>query len=147
MRIRPTFLFPLLLLAFVACGQDEPSIDFGQAECAHCRMNVVDKQFGAALVTVKGRQYVFDDISCMVKHVEAGTIAEGQVAGWYVCDHSAPGTLLDATQAFYLHGPSFRSPMRGDVAAFSSDDKRDRAHVKGSDEAMDWKHVRTMLKD
>lgn len=147
MRIRPTFLFPVFLMALAACGQQEPAIEFGQAECAHCRMNVVDKQFGAALVTVKGRQYIFDDISCMVKHVESGTIAEGQVAQWYVCDHSAPGTLIDATQALYLHGPSFRSPMRGDVAAFRSDENRDRAQVKGSDEAMDWKRVRKLLKD
>jgi len=147
MRIRPSFLFPLLLLALAACGQPEPAIDFGKAECAHCRMNVVDKQFGAALITLKGRQYVFDDISCMVKHVEAGTIAEGQVAGWYVCDHSTPGTLIDATEALYLHGPSFRSPMRGDVAAFRSEEQRNRAQVKGSAEEMDWKRVRTLLKD
>lgn len=145
--MRLSSILPFFSFTLLACGQSGPSIEFGKAECAHCRMNVVDDQFGAALVTVKGRQYVFDDISCMVKHVEAGTIAEGQVAGWYVCDHSAPGTLLDATQAFYLHGPSFRSPMRGDVAAFSSDEKRDRAQVKGSDEAMDWNGVRIMLKD
>ncbi len=147
MRIRPTFLFPLLLLALVACGQQEPSIDFGKSECAHCRMNVVDKQFGAALVTAKGRQYIFDDISCMVLHVAKGTIAEDQVAGWYVCDHSAPGTLIDATAALYLHGPSFRSPMRGDVAAFRNQENRDKAQVKGTDKEMDWARVRELLKD
>lgn len=142
--------FALLLIlapALFSCGQTEVRIDFGKAECAHCRMNVVDKQFGAALTTLKGRQYVFDDISCMVKHVQAGTIAEGQVAGWYVCDHSAPGTLIDATAAFYLHGPSFRSPMRGDVAAFASEEKRGRAQVKDKDEAMDWPRVLDLLKD
>jgi copper chaperone NosL len=146
MRIRPTFLFPLLLPALVACGQQEPSIDFGKAECAHCRMNVVDEQFGAALVTVKGRQYVFDDISCMVGHVDAGTIAENQVAAWYVCDHTDPGSLLDATRALYLHGPSFRSPMRGDVAAFSNLEMRDRARVKDIDQALDWQEVRELMK-
>jgi copper chaperone NosL len=147
MRIRPTFLFPLLVTTLVACGQAEPAIEFGQAECAHCRMNVVDKQFGAALITQKGRQYVFDDISCMVKHVQSGTIAEGQVSDWYVCDHSAPGTLIDATQALYLHGPSFRSPMRGDVAAFRSEEQRNLAKGKASDEAIDWERVRALLKD
>ncbi|MCW5899018.1 MAG: nitrous oxide reductase accessory protein NosL [Flavobacteriales bacterium] len=145
--MRTSILSLLLSMALLSCGQSEARIDFGQAECAHCRMNVVDKQFGAALITLKGRQYVFDDISCMVKHVQAGTIAEGQVAAWYVCDHSAPGTLIDATTAFYLHGPSFRSPMRGDVAAFASEEKRGRAQVKDKDEAMDWRRVREFLKD
>lgn len=145
--MRTIVLFLILAPALFSCGQSEVAIDFGKAECAHCRMNVVDKQFGAALTTVKGRQYVFDDISCMVKHVEAGTIAEGQVDGWYVCDHANPGKLIDATTALYLHGPSFRSPMRGDVAAFASEEKRKRAQVEGTDEAMDWKRVRELLKD
>lgn len=145
--MRTLALLLILAPALFSCGQQDVRIEFGKAECAHCRMNVVDKQFGAALVTQKGRQYVFDDISCMVKHVEAGTIAEGQVAGWYVCDHSASGTLIDATTALYLHGPSFRSPMRGDVAAFASEEKRKRAQVKDSDEVMDWPRVRAFLKD
>ena len=107
-------------------------------------MNVVDKRFGAAITTQKGRQYVFDDISCMVQYVEAGTVAEDQVAGWHVCDHSSPGSLIDATQAFYLHGPAFRSPMRGDVAAFRSIEERDRAFKEGS-EPLDWKGARAVV--
>ncbi len=140
---------PLLALLFsialFACGQPEVRIDFGKAECAHCRMNVVDKQFGAALTTQKGRQYVFDDIACMVHFMEAGTVAEGQVSGWYVCDHGKPGTLIDATTAFYLHGPSFRSPMRGDVAAFATDADRDKAKAEGA-EILDWNSARKKLK-
>lgn len=143
--IRLSSILPLFVLALLSCGQSAPSIDFGKAECAHCRMNVVDKQFGAALITLKGRQYVFDDISCMVKHVDAGTIAEGQVANWYVCDHAQPGVLIDATQAHYLHGPAFRSPMRGDVAAFASEETRERATVEGRTEALDWQAVRKLL--
>lgn len=141
--------FPLLLLlatTFASCGQQEPQIDFGKAECAHCRMNVVDKKFGAAIITQKGRQYVFDDISCMVLHVESGTIAEDQVATWSVCDHANPGKLIDATSAFYLHGPQFRSPMRGDVAAFSTEEARKSAAANGESEAMDWNAARALLK-
>jgi copper chaperone NosL len=143
--IRLSSLLPLLVLALFSCGQSEPSIDFGKAECAHCRMNVVDRQYGAALVTEKGRQYVFDDVSCMVHFVEKGTVAEGQVKAWYVCDHAKPGTLIDATTALYLHGPAFRSPMRGDVAAFANAAKRAKAAAQGEAEPMDWTTVRLLL--
>lgn len=143
--IRTLFFALLAATGFLSCGQAQPSIEFGKAECAHCRMNVVDKQFGAALVTLKGRQYVFDDISCMVHYVKAGTVAESQVAAWYVCDHARPGTLIDASTALYLHGPAFRSPMRGDVAAFATEDTRKRATVEGKSEAMDWQAVRELL--
>ena len=131
-----------LLLALMACGKRAPSIDFGKAECAHCRMNVVDRQFAAALVTVKGRQYVFDDLACMVQHVAEGAVAEDQVAAWHVCDHAHPGVLLDAAAAFYLTGPSFRSPMRGDVAAFATEADRTRASTEGS-VPLDWNGART----
>jgi hypothetical protein len=48
-------------------------------------MNVVDRHYGAALVTEKGRQYVFDDVSCMVHFVAKGTVAEGQVNPLGMC--------------------------------------------------------------
>jgi copper chaperone NosL len=108
-------------------------------------MNVVDRQFGAALVTEKGRQYVFDDVSCMVLFVAKGTVAESQVKGWYVCDHAKPGTLIDATMALYLQGPAFRSPMRGDVAAFADEADRTKAAVQGEARPMDWTTVRQVL--
>lgn len=136
-----------LLPSLWSCGQQAPRIEFGKAECAHCRMNVVDRKFGAALTTVKGRQYVFDDLSCMVQFVAKGTVAEGQVAGWYVCDHAHPGQLIDATQALFLHGPGFRSPMRGDVAAFAKGAERDQAASGMEVKPLDWKGARAVLQE
>ncbi|MFT3884676.1 MAG: nitrous oxide reductase accessory protein NosL [Flavobacteriales bacterium] len=139
-----TLILALLVTGPTSCGRSTPSIDFGKAECANCRMNVVDKQFGAALTTQKGRQYVFDDIACMIHFVGTGTVTEEQVASWQVCDHAAPGTLIDATTAFYLHGPAFRSPMRGDMAAFANEHARDQAKTDGV-EALDWNAMRKQL--
>ena len=143
MRLTSYILF--VALALLSCTPAEPTIEFGKAECAHCRMNVVDRHFGAALVTLKGRQYVFDDVSCMVHFVAKGTVAESQVDTWYVCDHAKPGTLIDATTAFYLHGPAFRSPMRGDVAAFADDAARTKAIGQGEATPMDWAAVRKVV--
>ncbi len=143
MRMSSFILF--IALTLLSCTPVEPTIEFGKAECAHCRMNVVDRQYGAALVTEKGRQYVFDDVSCMVHFVEKGTVAEGQVKAWFVCDHAKPGTLIDATTALYLHGPAFRSPMRGDVAAFSGEQARKASAEDGNAQAMDWNVVRQLL--
>jgi copper chaperone NosL len=140
-----SFLCILLLpAALLSCGQRSPAIEFGKAECAHCRMNVVDQRFCAAILTAKGRQYAFDDAACMVQFVANGAVAEDQVASWWVCDHAHPGTLIDATAALYKLGPAFRSPMRGDVAAFTSAADRDRA---GEGEPMDWPQARKRLQE
>ncbi len=50
----------LALLLLAACAPESPTIDLGRVECAHCRMNVVDARFAAALITKGGRQYSFD---------------------------------------------------------------------------------------
>lgn len=138
------FFIPLLSLLF-SCGQVQPRIDFGKAECAHCRMNVVDPRFAAVLVTKGGRQYVFDGPECMVPYVKKGTVAESQVDRWYVCDHAHPGTLIDASSAFYVHGPGFRSPMRGDVAAFAAQADRDAAQARDGGDKLDWTQVKLLL--
>jgi copper chaperone NosL len=144
-RSLPAAFVFALVGALYSCGQSSPTIDFDHVECSYCRMNVVDRQFGAALTTLKGRQYAFDDVSCMAAHVAKGTIAEGQVAAWYVCDHAHPGVLIDATKAYYLKGEGFRSPMRGDAAAFATKAERDAAMNAKGGEPMDWEPLRKVL--
>ncbi len=122
-----------------------PNIDFGKVECSYCRMNVMDDRFAAAIVTVQGRTYAFDSPECMVQHVADGRIAEAQVRGWWVCDHAHAGTLIDATHASYLHAPTLRSPMNGNVAAFASAAERDAVAAEQDGERMDWTSARAML--
>lgn len=138
----------LLLLSFNGCGhQGPPTIDYGKTECSFCRMNVMDRQFAAAITTVKGRTYAFDSPECMVGHVAAGNIAEDQVQGWWVSDHAHPGTLMDATKAFYLHADALHSPMNGNTAAFATSDERAMALKSTPGEALDWSGARTSLSD
>ncbi|MBV6404293.1 MAG: nitrous oxide reductase accessory protein NosL [Flavobacteriales bacterium] len=141
---RALFAAALVLVA-AGCSEGPPTIAYGADECAHCRMNVVDARFGAALRTLKGRTYVFDGPECMVPHVAKGAVAEGQVAAWYVADMAHPGTLIDATTALYLHAPSLNSPMRGNVAAFANEADRKTAMEHFPGEALDWAAVKQMF--
>jgi copper chaperone NosL len=132
-----------LVLMGSGCSVGQPDIKYGADECAHCRMNVVDAKFGAALQTVKGRNYVFDAPECMVPFVgPKGHLVEQEVKAWYVSDFAHPGTLIDATKAFYLHSPQLRSPMRGNVAAFATEADRTAAQQHFPGEALDWPAVK-----
>ncbi|HRQ86181.1 MAG TPA: nitrous oxide reductase accessory protein NosL [Flavobacteriales bacterium] len=137
-------------LVFLAgsCSVGQPEIKYGADECAHCRMNVMDAKFGAAIQTTKGRTYVFDAPECMVPFVgHNGHLVEQEVGGWYVSDFAHPGTLIDATKAFYLHAPTLKSPMRGNVAAFGSDSDRKQAMQHFPGETMDWPAVKKLFTD
>lgn len=137
----------LLLLPFLAsCTKDgPPTVEFGKAECAYCRMNVVDRQFASALVTKGGRTYAFDSPECMVQQVADGTIADSEVQRWWVCDHARPGTWIDATAAHYLASPQLRSPMNGNVAAFTSEQDRTNTAASFPGEELDWTSARARL--
>lgn len=132
----------LLVLVLTACGPGAaPAIDYGHLECSHCRMTVVDEQFGALLVTTKGRQYAFDAPECMVPFLENGTVSAAEIKGLYVSDYANPGQLLDATTAFYLHSPEIKSPMAGNVAAFATEDARQQAHHTLGGALLTWAEV------
>ncbi len=138
----------LLALLASSCSKGQPEINYGNDECAHCRMNVVDAKFGAAIRSVKGRTYVFDAPECMVPFTGTkGHLVAEEVDGWYVSDFAHPGTLIDATTAFYLHAPSLRSPMRGNVAAFSTAAERAEARRHFPGEEIDWGAVQKLFSE
>ena len=140
-------LIPLLLTGLItSCAPSgPPTIELGKTECAHCRMNVTDPHFAAAIVTHHGRTYVYDSPECMIQQVTSGTIAEDQVAQWWVSDDAHPGQLIDARTAFYLHAPSLHSPMNGNVAAFASAATRVAAEAHDFGEELDWSATRDLL--
>lgn len=145
-RLNNSLVGTAMALLMAGCSSGQPKINYGHDECAHCRMNVMDPKFGAAITTVKGRSYVFDDPGCMVPYVvNDATVAEAEVKTWYVADFAHPGTLIDATTAFYLQCPELRSPMRGNMAAFSTEADRKAAEVEFPGEDMDWAGAKKRL--
>jgi copper chaperone NosL len=135
-----------LVVLASSCSVGQPKVNYGHDECAHCRMNVMDRKYAAAITTVKGRSYVFDGPECMVPFVtKDANVPEAEVKTWYVSDFAHPGTLLDATTAFFLHSTALQSPMNGDVAAFSTAAERTAAEAEFPGEEMDWAGARKRL--
>ena len=137
-----------LMLLASNCSLGQPKINYGHDECAHCRMNVMDKKYACAITTVKGRNYVFDGPECMVPFVtKDAKVPEAEVKTWYVSDFAHPGTLMDATKAFFLHSTKFQSPMNGDVAAFFTDAERKAAEAEYPGEELDWAGAKKLLSE
>ncbi len=62
------FVLLLLSLLFfvVGCSVEESPINYGKDACNFCKMNIVDKQHAAEIVTSKGKPFKYDAIECMV---------------------------------------------------------------------------------
>lgn len=135
------------LFSFSSCGVEPRPVNFGKDACNHCKMTLMDKHFGAEVVTKKGKVYVFDDVGCLVSWSQTGEVKPDAIALWLVVDYNNPGNLTDATKAAYLQNPMFKSPMASNIAAFekTSDVSKVKTELNGG-QALTWNEVLNSVK-
>lgn len=115
------FLF-LFVLSFVLsnCSVEPVPINYGQDACYFCKMNIVDRQHAAEVVTTKGKAYKFDAIECMMQNLH--NWSKEDIAFYLITDYSTPAKLVDARLASYLISPKLPSPMGANLTGFESDE-------------------------
>lgn len=105
-----------------SCSKGPEPIVSGKDQCAFCKMTITDARFAGELVTEKGRIYKFDDVVCLHDYIEANNSTIGDSIQLYVTDFENPDILLHYKNAHYFSSEYLNSPMRGNVAAFSSEE-------------------------
>lgn len=115
----------MLILAGISglssCSDPGPRpIKVNGEDCAYCKMTITDAQFAAQLTTTKGRQYVFDDLICMVGFKKENPAMD--YAHFYLADFTEPGHFIDLDQAILMQSDSLRSPMGGNMGGFAVSD-------------------------
>jgi len=110
----------MLALVFWACSIEPEPLIYGKDQCHSCKMTLIDKKFGAELVTTKGKVYKFDDINCLFNFYNEGSVNKEDFRLKLVVDFSRPEKLIDAEKAVYLKSGEIKSPMASQVAAFET---------------------------
>lgn len=132
------FLVMVSLLAFSSCSRDPQAIRLGKDNCHFCKMTISDPRFGAELVTAKGKAYKFDDTHCLLSFLGEGSVTKKEIAAVYFVDFNGRHGWINASQAFFLQGGSFQSPMNGNVAAFSVEDSMKKAEIQFHANPVTW---------
>ena len=124
----------VVLYSMMSCTAEPDAIQYGADACNSCKMTIIDKKFGAELVTNKGKVYKFDDVNCMLNFYHSGNTPPEEFKYKLVVDFTQPEKLIEAGNAFYLKSPEIKSPMASQIAAFEK---------KESMEALkkDWKGI------
>ncbi|MEO6732688.1 MAG: nitrous oxide reductase accessory protein NosL [Ferruginibacter sp.] len=112
----------LLSFSLTGCSTGPQPIRIGMDNCDYCKMTISDNRFGAEIVTKKSKIYKFDDEHCVIAFLHSKKINREQIAGIYFIDFSAPHQLIPAEEAHFLQSPGLKSPMGGNIAAFSNED-------------------------
>lgn len=135
----------VLLLGLMSCSPRGPEpIKLNSDNCDFCKMTISNGRFAAQTITKKGRIYKFDDVSCMMRYV--AEFHNQEYAGHYVSDYLQDNTLIPADKAFYLRGGTINSPMRGNVAAFSSLADADAHQPKLGAAPLTWHQLSSVFK-
>lgn len=130
----------IALLTLMSCGSNEPKpIKINTDACDFCKMTIANGKFGAELITQKGRYYKFDDLACMVQFAKSNTVVPYQ--SFFVSDYLKDNTLIPAETAFFIKSDQLNSPMRGNVAAFSSAAQQGEYAKKLGAQTLTWSEV------
>jgi copper chaperone NosL len=131
----------LLTLLTASCSTSPDPLAFGKDGCHVCKMTLFDKRFGGEIVTEKGKIFKFDDTSCMMEFIRTGRVAVGDIKHLLVVDFDQPGTLIDATSASLVHSAEIKSPMNGQIAAFSSEEIAEKYNTQWKGEFIIWNEL------
>jgi copper chaperone NosL len=112
----------LAILSLTSCNTAPERIVAGKDHCDFCKMPVSDNRFGAEIVTSKGKAYKFDDAHCIISFIHSTAFKGEKEYVVYFVDFTGSHSLIPAATAFYLKSETLRSPMNGNIAAFSNRD-------------------------
>jgi copper chaperone NosL len=122
------------------CSSGPQPIQYGQDNCAFCKMTFTDKRFGGEVCTKKGKVFKFDDIHCLLSSLQADVPARQDIESIYLTDFEKGGWIL-AEDALLLQSPALRSPMNGNIAAFANEDALHRSRQQYNGEPIIWKEL------
>lgn len=132
------FLSILFVSGFLfSCSGDKPvPIKLNVDNCDYCKMGISDGKHGAEIITQKGRAYKFDDIGCMVHYCEENQ--EVKIKAYYVHDYNQNNVLIPIEKAFLVSGGAVKSPMNGNIAAFSDKSQAKAFEAASSAKEIEW---------
>lgn len=121
--MKKSILFAIVLLVSISCSVKQEPIHYGEDNCVHCVMTIMDKRYGTEIVTTKGKVYKFDSVECLVEYLQEKKVKEEDVKLVLVTPFNHPEELVDATTSQFLHSKNLPSPMGKYLTAFK--DKTD----------------------
>lgn len=144
--MKPLLFSGLVAICCIACKVEPEPIAYGTDSCYSCKMTIMDRKFGAEVVTRKGKIFKFDDVNCLVNFLNSGAVEEREVQYKLVVDFSQPEKLIAAGEAFYIKSAEIKSPMASQVAAFETNELQKEYKKQWNGIYLTWGELTTQYK-
>ena len=116
----PAIAVASICLMMMACTPKAEKINYGNDNCAECKMIIMDPKFGAEIVTTKGKVFKFDDVHCIAVFLERRGVELTDIHETLFSSYETPHEFINVQQAEFVVSSSFKSPMAGNAAAFKN---------------------------
>ncbi len=140
-NFRTIAILLFISFAIISCRHKPEPINYELDLCAFCKMSITDTQFGAEIVTKKGKVYKFDSMECMVNFLNVEENKEKEAKLILTVDYSLPKQLIDAQTAYYVHTDSIPSPMGANILSFEDKAAAEKLISKYTGELLTWEQV------
>ena len=117
-RIETRYLV-IILIWISACSSGPQPITYGTDGCQFCKMTIMDKKYGAELVTSKGKVFKYDATECMINYTKQNAV-QAEKDALFVTNYLDPHDWIIAKEAIFLRSPNLPSPMGQFITAFKS---------------------------
>ncbi|MEO7522727.1 MAG: nitrous oxide reductase accessory protein NosL, partial [Ferruginibacter sp.] len=135
----------LILTSIASCSTAPQPIKTGSDQCSFCKMTISDARFGAEIITLKGKVYKFDDAHCILAYLKSNELKPGTIKNIYLVDFCDEHQLLNVDRSYLLQADSLRSPMGGNIAAFSDTDSLKIVKERLNGKNVDWDQLKKSL--
>jgi len=127
-------LLLILLVGFESCNTGVVPIQIGIDNCTFCKMTISDVRFGAEIITKKGKVYKFDDAHCILSFLQLNRPNQKDIKNIYFTDFDQH-SLVKINEVSLFKSDALRSPMGGNIAAFSNRNSMEKikSHLKGTE--------------
>jgi copper chaperone NosL len=119
-----TFAAALVSLLFTlpSCTATVEPVVIGSDNCNFCKMTISDARFGVEVITKKGKIFKYDETHCFLAAQKKGNLNKSDIKEIYLTDYLGKHELVLQEKSFFLKSEELKSPMGGNVAAFSNFD-------------------------
>ena len=115
------FIAAMFSIIIAGCISTDPEpINYGHNNCDYCKMTIVDRSFGAELVTTKGKKFKFYSIECLAAFEITGAMDETNILSMWVTEAANPETFVKTTEASFIFSKDIKSPMSVGLIAYKS---------------------------
>ncbi len=133
----------IVVLSMHSCITGPETIDYGSDACHYCQMTIVEKIYGAEMITDKGKVFKFDAAECLIFFRNELDGTEGYQL---LTNHfETPGAFIPVEEATFLISENLPSPMGAFLTAFKTEAKAMEVKNDKGGELYNWEEVQANL--